>query len=70
MCSCELGGTFDGLFNVDYPIAYTKMFPLSKLLILLVASSDRIQVVALPAPTRVASATRLVYHHKKHDTAG
>lgn len=47
------------------------MFPLPKLLILLVASSDGIPVVALPAPTRVASsAARLVYHHKKHNIAG
>lgn len=47
------------------------MVPLTKLLILLVASSDGIPVVALPAPTRVASSTaRLVFHHKKHDIAG
>jgi hypothetical protein len=47
------------------------MFPLSKLLFLLVTSSDGIPVVALPAPTRVASsAARLVYHHRKHDIAG
>jgi len=55
MRSCELRGSFDGLFSVDCPIAYTKMFPLPKLLILLVASSDGIPVVALPSPTRVAS---------------
>jgi len=48
-----------------------EMFPLPKLLILLVASSDGIPVVALPAPTRVASSvTRFVHHHKKHDIAG
>jgi hypothetical protein len=47
------------------------MVPLPKLLVLLVASSDGIPVVALPAPTRVASLTaRLVYHNKKHDIAG
>jgi hypothetical protein len=70
MRSCELGGAFDGHFGVDFPIAYMKMFPLPKLFILLVASSD-IPVVAFPAPTRVASsAARLVYHHKKYSIAG
>jgi hypothetical protein len=71
MRSCELGGVFDdGLFGVNFPIAYTKMFTLPRLFIMLVASSD-IPVVALPAPTRVASsAARLVYHYRKHDIAG
>jgi hypothetical protein len=70
MCSCELGGAFDGLFSVDCPIARAKMFRFPKLLILLVVSSD-IPVVALPAPTRVASsAARLVYYHKNHGIAG
>src|SRR5882762_5267508 len=62
---------FDGLFSVDCSIAYTKMFLPPRLLILLVASSDIIPVVALPAPTRVpSSAARLVYHHKGHDIDG
>lgn len=71
MRSCELRGSFDGLFSVDCPIAYTKMFPLPKLLILLVASSDGIPVVALPSPTRVASSlARLVLTIPSHDIAG
>ena len=57
----RIGDALNGLFSVDCSFAYAEMFPLSKLLILVVASGDRIPAVALPAPTRVASsAARLV----------